>query len=407
MVNWTDHGQIPVAKTRVNGTPIAKWANNAWAPDAAWKKINGQDKFFLYFANNGSGIGVITADDPTFSKNVKDPLGHELISRNTPNSNVTWLFDPGVYYDPDTDTAIIAYGGGVPNGQAAETKQGRIAKLGSDMISIEGTPVDPGTPYLFEDSSMIKIGDTWYYSFCHNWNVPQGASKNGNSFASADIGYMTSTDPLKNYSYQGVVFKNTGTQRIDNGGNNHHSIVSFKNKYYVAYHSRQQAIRMVKTDGLKIYNSNGQLSADGNYRSTQINEATFSNGKITCSGDMKGCSQIESLDVYSKVQAETMSNQSRNITVEGLSDTTVKGKKGDWIKVSGADLSKGVKSITAKGSGGMLKFTTGKVNGDVIGYIDLSAGGEQTLGAVSSPTGTKDIYIEFSGDVTLDYWFFS
>jgi arabinoxylan arabinofuranohydrolase len=96
LVNWTDHGQIPVAKTRVNGTPIAKWANNAWAPDAAWKTIKGEDKFFLYFANNGSGIGVITADDPTFTKNVKDPLGHELISRSTPNSNVTWLFDPGV-----------------------------------------------------------------------------------------------------------------------------------------------------------------------------------------------------------------------------------------------------------------------------------------------------------------------
>ena len=95
--------------------------------------IRHQDKFFLYFANNGSGIGVITADDPTFTKNVKDPLGHEIISRNTPNSNVTWLFDPGVYYDPDTDTAIMAYGGGVPAGQAANTKQGRIVQLGDEV----------------------------------------------------------------------------------------------------------------------------------------------------------------------------------------------------------------------------------------------------------------------------------
>jgi arabinoxylan arabinofuranohydrolase len=407
MVNWTDHGEIPVAKTRVNGTPIAKWANNAWAPDAAWKNIKGQDKFFLYFANNGSGIGVITADDPTFTKNVKDPLGHELISRNTPNSNVTWLFDPGVYYDPDTDTAIIAYGGGVPNGKAAKTEQGRIAKLGDDMISIVGTPIDPGTPYLFEDSSMIKIGDTWYYSFCHNWNVPQGASENGNSFSSADIGYMTSTNPLSGYQYQGVVFGNTGAQRIDNGGNNHHSIIYFKDKYYVAYHSRQQAMRMVKTDGIKIYNDDGTTSADGNYRSTQINEATLSNGKIKCSGDMKGCSQIEKLDVFTKVQAETMSNQSKNIRVSGVGDTTVTAKKGEWIKVSGPDLTKKISSITAKGSGGMLRFSVDKPDGEVIGYIDLSAGGEQTLGAISSPTSAKSIYITFSGDTTLDYWFFS
>ena len=411
MVNWTDHGQIPVAKTRTSGA-IAKWANNAWAPDAAWKKMpDGKDKFFLYFANNGSGIGVITADDPTFKTNVKDPLGHELISRNTPNSNVTWLFDPGVYYDPDTDTGIIAYGGGVPNGQAAQTKQGRIAKLGSDMISIEGTPIDPGTPYLFEDSSMLKIGNTWYYSFCHNWNVPNGTSVNGNSFGNADIGYMTSTNPLKDYQYQGVVFKNTGTQRIDNGGNNHHSVISFKNKLYVAYHSRQQAIRMTQANGYKFYNTKGELtnSADGNYRSTQINEATMSNGKITCSGDMKGCKQIETLNPYETVQAETMSNQSKNISISGQGNTTVKVKKGEWIKVSGVDLKNGVNSITVKGSsnGTAVQFRVGSATGTVLGYGVLD-GNENTLAAVdTSITGTKDIYMVFSGDGEFDYWSFA
>lgn len=111
MVNWTDHGAIPVAKTNTQN-PITKWANNAWAPDAAWKNINGKDKFFLYFANNGSGIGVITADNPTF-QNAVDPIGKELISRSTPNSNVTWLFDPGVYYDEASGEAYIAYGGAI------------------------------------------------------------------------------------------------------------------------------------------------------------------------------------------------------------------------------------------------------------------------------------------------------
>ncbi|MBR4362094.1 MAG: endo-1,4-beta-xylanase [Ruminococcus sp.] len=395
LVNWTDHGQIPVAKTRVNGTPIAKWANNAWAPDAAWKKINGQDKFFLYFANNGSGIGVITADDPTFTKNVRDPLGKELISRSTPNSNVTWLFDPGVYYDPDTDTAIMAYGGGVPSGQAANTKQGRIVQLGDDMISIKGTPFDPGTPYLFEDSSMIKIGNTWYYSFCHNWSVPGGANVNGNSFSSADIGYMTSTNPLGGYQYQGVVFKNTGTQRLDNGGNNHHSVIEFKGSYYVLYHSRRLEMNMGVNGGKGL-----------NYRSPCIDKATLSNGKISCSGSQTGVSQIESLDPYKTVQAETMSNQSKNVSVSGVGNTVVKAKKGDWLKVSGVALD-GVKSITVKGSGNcVVKFCVGSPSGDVIGYGDLN-GSENTL-APANPdvNGQKDIYIVFSGDGEMDYWAF-
>lgn len=397
LVNWTDHGQIPVAKTRVNGSPIAKWANNAWAPDAAWKNINGQDKFFLYFANNGSGIGVITADDPTFTKNVKDPLGHELISRNTPNSNVTWLFDPGVYYDPDSKTGIIAYGGGVPSGQAAQTKQGRIAKLGDDMISISGTPIDPGTPYLFEDSSMIKIGNTWYYSFCHNWNVPGGTSVNGQSFSNADIGYMTSTNPLSGYQYQGVVFKNTGTQRLDNGGNNHHSIIEFKGSYYVLYHSRQLEMRMGVNGGKGL-----------NYRSPCIDKATLNNGKITCNGSQTGVSQVENLNPYDTVQAETMSNQSKNISISGIGNTTVKAKKGDWIKVSGVDLSNGVSSITVKGSGNAcVKFCVGSTTGTCIGYGDLN-GSENELAAVENDvTGVKDIYIVFSGDCEFDYWKFA
>ena len=397
LVNWTDHGQIPVAKTRTTGA-IAKWANNAWAPDAAWKNIGGQDKFFLYFANNGSGIGVLTADDPTFTKNVRDPLGHELISRNTPNSNVVWLFDPGVYYDPDTDTGIIAYGGGVNKGQEAWTKQGRIAKLGEDMISIVGTPIDPGTPYLFEDSSMIKIGDTWYYSFCHNWDVPGGTNVNGHSFSNADIGYMTSKNPLADYEYQGVVFQNTGSQRLDNGGNNHHSIIEFKGSYYVLYHSRQLEMRMGVNGG------RGQ-----NYRSPCIDKATLNGGKLSCSGSQTGVSQIEKLNAYETVQAETMSNQSKNISVNGVGNTTVVMKKGEWIKVSGVDLSKGVDSITGKGKGtGVIKICAGSVNGTVIGYINLDGSGdESTLPAKESITGSKDIYLIASGDVELDYWFFS
>ena len=400
LVNWTDHGQIPVAKTRVNGTPIARWANNAWAPDAAWKTIKGEDKFFLYFANNGSGIGVITADDPTFTKNVRDPLGHELISRSTPNSDVKWLFDPGVYYDPDTDTAIIAYGGGVNKGQEAWTKQGRIAKLGDDMISIVGTPIDPGTPYLFEDSSMIKIGDTWYYSFCHNWDVPGGANVNGHSFSNADIGYMTSKNPLADYVYQGVVFKNTGTQRLDNGGNNHHSIIEFKGNYYVLYHSRQLEMRMGVNGG------NGR-----NYRSPCIDKASISNGVITCNGSQTGVSQLETLNPYETVQAETMANQG-GIQIKGVGDTVVTDiQRGDWIKVNGVNFDKGCKSITVKASsskGAVIKVTTGSPSGEAFAYAEIPAGsnGEVTFPTLNM-TGTKNICFVFSGELEFDSWSFS
>ncbi|GJM75145.1 hypothetical protein HMSSN036_73610 [Paenibacillus macerans] len=78
MVNWTDHGVIPVA----GSGGIAKWASGSWAPAAAHKKINGQDKFFLYFANGAGGIGVLTADSPIGPWT--DPLGKALVSWSTP-----------------------------------------------------------------------------------------------------------------------------------------------------------------------------------------------------------------------------------------------------------------------------------------------------------------------------------
>ena len=48
----------------------------SWAPAAAHKTINGKDKFFLYFANGGGGIGVLTADSPIGPWT--DPLGKAL-----------------------------------------------------------------------------------------------------------------------------------------------------------------------------------------------------------------------------------------------------------------------------------------------------------------------------------------
>ena len=82
LVNWTNHGEIQVAG-KSNPQAAARWANNSWAPAVAWKNIDGKDKFFIYFADNGSGIGVLVGDSPIGP--FVDPLKKQLISRQTPN----------------------------------------------------------------------------------------------------------------------------------------------------------------------------------------------------------------------------------------------------------------------------------------------------------------------------------
>lgn len=170
MVNWTDHGAIPVAGSK----GAAKWASNSWAPAACHKTINGKEKFFLYFADNGSGIGVLEADSPTGPW--RDPIGKQLISRNTPGcsgSEIGWLFDPAVLVDDD-GTGYLYFGGigntaDKPDDFIKNPKCGRVVKLADDMISLDGDPVTIDAPYMFEDSGINKIGDKYYYSYCTNW----------------------------------------------------------------------------------------------------------------------------------------------------------------------------------------------------------------------------------------------
>lgn len=386
MVNWTDHGAIPVAGS--NG--IAKFANNSWAPCAAHKTIGGKEKFFLYFCNGGNGVCVLTADSPTGPWS--DPLGGPLVTRSVPNcGDIPWLFDPAVFVDKD-GTGYLAFGGGVPDGKTAMPGTTRVVKLSDDMLHLDGTPVTINAPYVFEDSGINRIGDKYYYTYCSNWST--GGNQYG--LTSAGIEYMVADNPLGPYTYGGELFKNQGTFFPGMTGNNHHSIAELNGKLYLFYHSRP----VEKAMGI-----------DGNYRSPQVDQITMSGEKMNAvTGTMTGIAQLKKLNPYTTVQAECMSSQSKDITINGLGDTTVYGKKGSWIKVSGVDFSKGSKTMTIRASsanGAAIKVCAGGTDGDVIGYAEIPAGGMTEVStAVNNVSGSKDIYFVFSDALELDSWSF-
>lgn len=387
MVNWTDHGAIVVA----GSSGAAKWANNSWAPCAAHKKINGEEKFFLYFCNGGNGVSVLTSDSPTGPWT--DPLGKALIDRSVPNcANVTWLFDPAVFVDDD-GTGYLYFGGGVPTGKDADPGTARVVQLGDDMTSIVGTPQTINPPYLFEDSGINKIGNKYYYTYCSNWNTT------GNSYGltSGAIEYMVSDSPMGPFTYGGELFRNQGVF-FGHYGNNHHSIVELNDQLYLFYHSRPVEAAMGIT---------------GNYRSPQVDKITMNGEKISSvTGTMAGIAQLKTLDPYKKVQAETMSQQA-GINVSGLGDTVVTEiDKGDWIKVSGVNFTKGTSTLTVRASsvnGAAIKICTGGPKGEAIGYVDVPAGGSfsEIAVPVESVSGTKDICFVFSGQLDFDWWSFS
>ena len=386
MVNWTDHGQISVA----GSSGAAKWASNSWAPCATYKKINGKDKFFLYFANNASGIGVLTADSPTGPWT--DPIGKALITRNTSGcSGVTWLFDPAVFVDSD-GTGYLYFGGGIPSGQSANPKTARVIKLGSDMISTSGSAVTIDAPYLFEDSGINKIGNTYYYSYCSNWNCSNG-------FSNAAIEYMTSSSPMGPFTYAGEIMKNPGVYFSGSTGNNHHCIFEFKGSYYMAYHTRSVESKVI-----------GQSLG---YRTTQIDKLTVSNGKIgSLTPTMSGVSQISYVDPYQTVQAETIFTQSGiKVTGDGTGKAYVTDiGNGDYTKVKGVNFSKGLSEITVRvksSSGGTIEVRDGSPSGTLLGSITVAGTNgsyKDFTGKMSSVSGVKNICFVFKGSFEFDSW---
>ncbi len=384
--NWTDHGAIPVAgKNSEEGA--AKWANNSWAPCAAHKTIDGKEKFFLYFADNGSGIGVLTADSPEGPWT--DPLGKQLISRDTPTCDtVEWLFDPAVMVDDD-GSAYLCFGGGVPSGKDEHPMTARIVKLGADMISLDGEPVTIDAPYLFEDSGINKINGKYVYSYCTNW-----ASGKKDGVGTAVIAYMTSDSPMGPYTYVGTVLPNPSN--LGGGGNNHHSIFEFNGELYIAYHTRSVDSQV--------------FGKSRNYRSTHIDKLTVNEDGTINKGTptMTGVAQLGNLNPYQTVQAENIFRQF-GITVSGLGNTVVNAEAGSFIGIKGADFSKGLSTITVRAKAEAdttIDVRVGSERGTVIGAIEVKASEDfqDFTGNFEGLSGTRDLYFVFNGNVVLDNW---
>lgn len=420
MVNWTDHGEIPVAGQQ----GAAKWANNSWAPAAAHKTINGKEKFFLYFADSANGIGVLTADSPIGP--FTDPIGKPLISRSTSGvENVTWLFDPAVLIDDD-GSGYIYFGGGIPAGKDEDPGTARVAKLGDDMISLDlaasggkAVPINP--PWLFEDSGINKYNGKYYYSYSTNFS-----GQHPPDIPTGTIAYMVSDHPFGPFTYVKTILPNPAVF-FGVGGNNHHAMFEFNGQWYMTYHAQTVAKAMAES-GL-VPELGGQPHG---YRNAHINKVSFdANGVIEdITGDYTGVPQLKNLDPYNRVEAETIGwnggistettsepggmVDSINLAVSSINDR-------DWTAVSKVDFgTEGAGTFTANVasgySGGTIELHIDSANGPLIGTLPISnTGGEQVwktkTTSISGATGVHDLYMVYKGAATgnlfkVDYWQF-
>lgn len=212
------------------------WASKQlWAPDAAYKN----NTYYLYFpARDKEGIfriGVATSTTPA------GPF--------TPEENYIpggFSIDPAVFVDED-DRAYM-YFGGLWGGQLEKWQEGtfnpdaegpmltapalgpRVAELSDDMLTFKGEPreisiVDEsGNPILAGDEERRYFEGPWIHKYNDLYYLSYSTG------TTHKIVYAVSRNPFGPFEFKGTIL----TPVI--GWTTHHSIVQFKDKWYLFYH---------------------------------------------------------------------------------------------------------------------------------------------------------------------------
>lgn len=318
MVNWIYHGEINIGE-------IAPWITNSWAPTVVSRvEDDGKTHFYLYFSNNGLGVGVIHATDPCGPWD--DPLGKPLISTSTPGlGDCPNPFDPGAVID-DNGVGWLSFGAGkAANGTDMMRGSNRIVRLGEDMISLDSEIAEIPAAYHFEASELNYINDTYVYTYNIDWiNNEVEWNYDCPRPSQCSMVYMTTKTPLDPTSWEmkGEYFVNPGTAGFDYS-NNHTHLHKYKGEYFMFYHT------LMLKRGMGITGSYRSLNVD----KIHVDEETVTIEKI--GGTKTGPDSISKVNPFETNLAAELNNTADISfdTTDGHRPTVISDAKGAWFSV--------------------------------------------------------------------------
>ncbi len=203
LVDWKKEGVIIDLHEEID------WASNrAWAPDC----IERDGKYYFYFCGEKK-IGVAVGDSPTGP--FEDALGKPLLVRE--GKIRTNTIDPHAFIDDDGQAWLYFGNGG----------NCHVFRLGDDMISVEGDPVEIPLRGFREGIVVFKRDGKYYFM----WSIDDARSPDyrvGWGWSDSPTGPVTS--PEEGY----VVLRQNGNAK----GTAHHSVVNVPgtDRWFVAYH---------------------------------------------------------------------------------------------------------------------------------------------------------------------------
>ena len=362
LIDWTDHGVILNQKD-------VPWADSTaysmWAPDA----IEKDGKYYFYFPTRRKGaesgeagftIGVAIADRP------EGPY----VPQDKPIEGIVGI-DPNVFIDEDGQAYLY-------------WSRDKIfgAKLKDNMLELASEPKIFELPKKghIEGPFVFKREGTYYLTYPHVANNTER------------LEYATGKDPLGPFDHQGVIMDESPT----GVWTNHHSIVKFKDQWYLFYH-------------------HADLSPDfDKLRSIRADSLTFKdNGLIQkVEPSLRGVGVTPAID---KIQFDRFSSKSDSgVEIAFLDhENTFEGWKvilnqpGSRVSYNAVDFRELPEKATARvrysGDKGSFKVTDGK--GNTIARFELSKTDSwHTISTdANAPTkGIKNLTLESNAPGTLE-----
>jgi hypothetical protein len=330
LTDWTDHGVV-VTQNKVPW--VRPDSYSMWAPDC----IERNGKYYFYFPTSpkdtaafgrGFTVGVAVADKP---EGPYTPMP-------TPIKGVRGI-DPNVVIDKDGQAYLYWSAGNI---YAAKLKE-NMTELASDPVILKELPVKglKEGPYLFERKGI------YYLTFPHVENKTER------------LEYYMGDNPLGPFKNGGVIMDES-----ESGcWTNHHSVIQFKNQWYLFYHDKNYSpnfdkARSVRADSL-FFNEDGTIR------------------KVIPT--LRG---VGLTNAASQIQLDRYSAKSEDVRIDFLDTTnrflgwkTIFSKPGGWVQYNSVDFGKKpFKNVSLRvnsESGALLQVHTGSVNGPVIGEIRI------------------------------------
>ncbi|MDD4514278.1 glycosyl hydrolase family 8 [Massilibacteroides sp.] len=365
MIDWTDHGVI-VSQERVPW--IQPESYSMWAPDCVYK----DGRYYFYYPSTprgeekrGFAIGVAIAEKPygPFMPQFKPIEGIHGI-------------DPCVLVDTDGQSYIYWAG-----------RRMFMAKLKDNMTELATEPLQiEGLPEGFKEGPFVFERSGKYY-FTFPWIQDKTET----------LAYAMGDSPMGPFEFKGLIMDQSPTSCWTN----HHSIIEYKDQWYLFYHHNDYSPefdknRSVRVDSL-FFNADGTIQKVApTLRGVGVSDAR---------------ARIQ-IDRYTAISSTGASISFLDESDKFNGWKTVFSKKNAWVQYNRVDFgNEKVQKIKIKlnsKSGGILKIQTAGEDGDVIASVNIPQSKDWTVVTAPvgfAPEGVQDLSVSLQkgSNVEIDW----